>query len=229
MKMFERTLQVIDENVFRKVQSSKILLVGVGGVGGFALEALVRSGFINITIIDHDVIDESNLNRQIITNCENIGKNKIEEAKKRCLDINPNLNIDAKTVFLGENNIDDIVDCEYDYIIDACDTITTKYLLIKTALEKNIKIISCMGTGNRLNPSKLSVTTLNKTNNDPLAKAMRSILKKNQVSSKIPVVWSSELPRKTNTRSPGSLIMVPATAGMLLVYYILDEIEKTTI
>lgn len=226
--MFERTLQVIDENVFEKVQSSKILLVGVGGVGGFALEALVRSGFINITIIDHDVIDESNLNRQIITNHENIGKTKVEEAKKRCLSINPNLNIEAKTVFLGENNIDDIVNSGYDYIIDACDTITTKYLLIKIALEKNIKIISCMGTGNRLNPSKISITTLNKTNNDPLAKAMRSILKKNNISPKIPVVWSSELPRKTGTRSPGSLIMVPATAGMLLVYYILDEIEKTT-
>lgn len=227
--MFERTLQIIDENVFKKVQTSKVLLVGVGGVGGFALEALVRSGFINITIIDHDVIDESNLNRQIITNQENIGKTKVEEAMIRCLNINPNLNIDAKSMFLEESNIDEIISCEYDYIIDACDTITTKYLLIKTALEKNIKVISCMGTGNRLNPSKLSITTLNKTYNDPLSKVMRSILKKNQITTKIPVVWSSELPRKTGTRSPGSLIMVPATAGMLLVYYILDTIEKTTI
>lgn len=223
--MFERTLQVIDENVFKKVQSSKILLVGVGGVGGFALEALVRIGFSNITIVDHDVIDKSNLNRQLLTNFSNIGKFKVEEAKIRCLSINPNINLIIKKIFINEDNINEILIDEYDYIIDACDTITTKYLLIKEALKRNIKIISCMGTGNRLNPSNLTVTTLDKTNNDPLSKAMRSILKKNQITSKIPVVWSSELPRKTGTRSPGSLIMVPATAGMLLVYYILNDIE----
>ena len=222
--MFERTLQIIDYKTLEKIQNINVLLVGVGGVGGFALEALVRLGVTNITIIDHDVIDESNLNRQLLTNFYNIGKFKVEEAKIRCLSINPNINLKIKKNFVNEENIEKILIDKYDYIVDACDTVTTKYLLISEALKRNIKIISCMGTGNRLNPSKLAITTLDKTNNDPLSKAMRSILKKNQLTTKIPVVWSNELPIKTITRSPGSLIMVPATAGMLLAYYILDDI-----
>lgn len=224
--MFERTLQIIDKNVFNTVQTKKILLVGVGGVGGFALEALVRLGFTNITIIDHDAIDETNLNRQIITNKENIGKLKVQVAKEKYLNINPNINIKALDIFLDINNIDTIFKDEFDYIIDACDTITTKFLLIKKSIETNTKIISCMGTGNRINPSLLNVTRLDKTYNDPLAKAMRSILKKNNITLKIPVIWSSEVPKKTNTKSPGSIILVPASAGMLIGFYILNDINN---
>lgn len=227
--MFERTLKVIDENTLNIIKNTKVLLVGVGGVGGSALEGLVRLGFNDITIIDHDVIDETNLNRQIITNKNNIGKLKVEEARDRYSNINPELKLKTYSVFVDENNIDEILNDNYDYIIDACDTITAKFLLIKKALEKNTKIISCMGTGNRFNPEKLAITTLNKTNNDPLAKAMRDILKKNNITLKIPVVWSSELPVKVGTRSPGSLVMVPLTAGMLINYYILEDIRKTTI
>lgn len=227
--MFERTLQIIDENVFKIVQSKKILLVGVGGVGGFTLEALVRLGFTDITIIDHDTIDETNLNRQIITNQKNIGKSKVQVAKEKYLNINPNINIKALDVFLDINNINKVLENKFDYIVDACDTITTKFLLIKKAVETNAKIISCMGTGNRINPSLLNITRLDKTYNDPLAKAMRSILKKNNVTLKVPVIWSSEVPKKAKTRSPGSVILVPATAGMLACYYILEDIKKATI
>lgn len=226
--MFERTLRIIDESLLKKIQSKKILLVGVGGVGGAALEGLVRLGFTNITIVDHDTIDVSNLNRQIITNKDNIGKLKVNEAKKRAESINPKVLINALPAFLEESNIDEILESDYDYIIDACDTITTKYLLIKKAKEKNIKIICSMGTGNRLDPSKLCITTLDKTYNDPLSKAMRNILKKNHLPTKVPVIWSRELPIKTGTRSPGSMIMVPMNAGMLIDYYILEDIKNTT-
>jgi tRNA A37 threonylcarbamoyladenosine dehydratase len=225
--MFERTLRIIDEETLLKIQKANILLVGVGGVGGFALEALVRLGFQNITIIDNDIIEESNLNRQIISNTTNIGLTKTNVAKDRAISINKNINIITKTIFLDKDNIDSELNNNYDYIIDACDTITTKYLLIKYALDNNIKIISSMGTGNRINPSKIEITTLNKTYNDPLAKSLRNILRKNNVSLKIPVIWSSELPVKTKTRSPGSCVLVPASAGLNIAYYILNDLIKS--
>lgn len=226
--MFERTLRIIDENVLAAIQSKKVLLVGVGGVGGSALEGLIRMGFLHMTIVDHDVIDESNLNRQIITDYSNLGKLKVEEAKKRCEAINPNCTIEALSIFIDADTIDTVFQQSYDYILDACDTISTKFLLIQKAMEKHIPILSSMGTGNRMDPTKLCITMLNKTYNDPLAKAMRSILKKNHVSLKIPVIWSSEIPVKTKTRNPGSIITVPLTAGMLIAYYLLEDIKKTT-
>lgn len=227
--MFERTLHILDENILKKMQEKKILLVGVGGVGGHALEALVRLGFLNITIVDPDTIDESNLNRQIITNQKNIGKSKVEEASIRALSINPNLHIKKYSCFLTEANINDIFTEEYDYILDACDTITTKFLLIREAATRKCKVISSMGTGNRINPMSLTITTLDKTYNDPLAASLRTICRKNNFSLKVPVVWSKENPIKVGTRSPGSLMLVPATAGILMAYYILEDIQKTTI
>lgn len=227
--MFERTLRLIDKNTYELIKKQKILLVGVGGVGGSSLEALTRLGFLNITIIDHDIIEKTNLNRQIITTQENIGKLKVEEAKKRAICINPDINIQTISSFLNEDNINEILNNNYDYIIDACDTVTTKFLLIKEAQQRKIKIISCMGTGNRFNPMDVQVTTLNKTYNDPLAKAMRAICTKNNISLKVQVIWSKEIPVKTGTRSPGSAIMVPTTAGMLTAYYILEDLKKATV
>lgn len=221
--MFDRTLKIIEGETFNLIQKQKILLVGVGGVGTSALEALVRLGFTNITIIDNDIIDESNLNRQIITNKDNIGLKKVDVARERYLKINPNLNIKTMDIFLNEENISKLA--KYDYIIDACDTLKTKVLLIKYAKKFNINIISCLGTGNRLNPSMVSITTLDKTYNDPLAKTLRNLLKKENISLKIPVVFSSELPIKTKDRSVGSISLVPASAGLNLVYYVLKTLK----
>lgn len=226
--MFDRTLKIISPTLLEKIQKQKILLVGVGGVGGFALESLIRLGFQNITIIDNDFIEKSNLNRQIISTLKNIGKLKTDIAKDRGLSINDKANIMTHSIFLDAKNIDTVVDSSYDYIIDACDTITTKYLLIKKAQELNIKIISCMGTGNRFNPSQVITTKLNKTYNDPLAKAMRDILRKNNISLNIPVIWSKELPINTQDRVPGSLVLVPAAAGIQMAYFILEDLKKAT-
>ena len=224
--MFDRTLKIIRKELLDKIKNQNILLVGVGGVGGFALEALIRLGFSNITIVDSDDFEESNLNRQILCTQENLGKSKVEEAKKRALSINPSANIKSIQIFLNEENIEEIFKINYDYIIDACDTITTKYLLIKLSLETNTKIISCMGTGNRIDPTKVTLTTLNKTYNDPLAKAMREILRKGNVPLKIPVVWSKEIPIKTKEKTPGSIVLVPAAAGLEIAFFLLNDLEK---
>lgn len=221
--MFERSLEIIDKDTFNRIKNLNVLLVGVGGVGGFALEALVRLGVENITIIDNDRIEESNLNRQIIATKDNIGKFKVDEAKKRVVSINPNANITTYSIFLDKSNIDKVLNKKYDFYIDACDTINTKCLLIKKALLNNTKIISCMGMGNRTNPSKVEITKLSKTYNDPLAKKMRIILKRENIPLNIPVIWSSELPIKTKEKTLGSILMPPASAGLLIAYYILKN------
>lgn len=221
---FDRLKKIINDNEFEKIKKTKVLIVGIGGVGGYALEALIRSGVEYITIVDNDIVDITNINRQIISLQKTIGKTKTNVAKLRALDINPNAKINEIQKFIDKDNIDELFNDNYDYIIDACDTITTKVLLIKYAKEKNINIISCMGTGNRLDPTKLCITSLDKTNNDPLAKVMRKLLKENNITTEIPVVWSSELPINISDRTPGSCITVPATAGLFLASYIINNI-----
>ena len=221
--MFERIINLIGEKNFDKLQNKKVLIVGCGGVGGYALETIVRSGIINVDIIDFDKIDITNLNRQIITNQDNIGKLKIEEAQNRALTINPNVNVKIYPIFLDKDNINDILLNNYDYIIDACDSIDTKIELIKQSLERNIKLISCMGTAKKIDPTKLNITTLDKTNYDPLAKVMRKKVKDLKLNSKkIKVVSSTEIPLKSEIL--GSFMMVPATAGILCAKYIIEDI-----
>ena len=222
--MDDRILKILSKEQLDKIKNLNILIVGVGGVGGYALESLVRSFVKNIVIIDKDVVDESNLNRQIISLNNNIGKSKVEEAKKRALSINKNANITTIDTFLNKDNLEAILDVfSIDYIIDACDTVTTKNELIKYANSHNINIISCLGTGNRLNPEELSITTLDKTFNDPLGKVMRKMLKEANIKKKIVVCWSKELPIKTSDRTPGSMIFVPASAGLLISSYIIRQ------
>ena len=223
--MFERLIPLIGENNFKKIQDTKILLVGIGGVGGFTLEALVRSGFINITIIDGDTIEESNLNRQIITSKENIGKDKTDEALNRYLLINPNLNLKAINIFLTKENFYEWINEDYDYIIDACDDIDIKVELIRYAEEKQIKIISALGTGKKLNPKYLEITKLNKTENDALAKKLRQRLRKENLSLNIPVVFSKETSIDTKNII-GSCIFVPSVAGIYLANYVFMDIIK---
>ena len=223
--MFERLIPLIGEDNLKKIQNTKILLVGIGGVGGFTLEALVRSGFEDITIVDGDKIDESNLNRQIITNKENIGKGKTEEALNRYLLINKNLNLKTIKIFLTKENFHEYINEQYDYIIDACDDIKIKVELIKYAQTNNIKIISALGTGKKLDPKKLEITTLDKTESDPLAKKLRSLVRKENLNMKIPVVFSKETPINTKNMI-GSCIFVPATAGIYLANYIFLDIIK---
>ena len=217
----ERFASLVKVDKLNIIKNLNILIVGIGGVGGYTLESLVRSGVENITIIDFDKIDSSNLNRQIITNSYNIGRYKTDEAIKRYKEINPNLNITALNIFLNEESLNSIDLSKYNYVVDACDTVKTKELLINECIKNKIKIISCMGTAKKLDASKLKITTLDKTSYDPLAKILRHNINKNY-HKKIKVVSSTEMPIKTSLL--GSCSYVPAIAGLLITNYIIFNI-----
>jgi tRNA threonylcarbamoyladenosine dehydratase len=223
--MFDRLLKLISQDDLNKLNKTNVLLVGIGGVGGYALEALTRMGIENICIIDNDVIDLTNLNRQIISLNSNIGQLKVNVAQERCLDINPHINLNIKNDFLTKENIDNVLTDDYDYIIDACDTITTKVALIKFAKRNNIKIISCMGTGNRLDPTKLAIMDIFKTNYDPLAKVMRHLLREEKIDS-LTVIASNEEPLHISSSIPGSSSLVPSVAGIYAASFVVNDILK---
>lgn len=219
--MFDRLELLIGKENIEKISKINVLIVGIGGVGGTALEALVRSGVKNITIIDKDVFSESNLNRQILSTRDSIGLYKVDVGINRCKSINPNVNITGLKINLDEKNVNEL---EYfDYIIDACDDINAKLSLMQYANKNNIKLISSMGTGKRLNPSNVIITRLDKTSNDPLAKKMRYEARKRGLKLNIPVVCSKEEPIN-NDRIIASSIFVPSTAGLMLAYYIIEKV-----
>lgn len=222
MEQYARILKLISEDKLKSIQNKKIVLIGVGGVGGFALETLVRFGLKNIIIIDNDTVDITNLNRQVISNYEVLGEEKVKVAKVRALSINPDGCFTVHSVFLNKENIREYISLDTDYILDCCDTVTTKMALIMYAKEQRIPIISAMGTGNRLDPSKIVITDIYKTNNDPLAKIMRRLCKDNKIK-KLTVVTSSELPIKTHDRTPGSTPFVPSVAGIFMASHIILE------
>lgn len=221
--MYERVINLIGENNFNKIANTKILLVGVGGVGGFVFEGLIRSGFKDITIIDKDKVEITNLNRQLVATSKTINIPKVEIAKIKAMDINKDIKITALELFLDKDSINSL-DKDYDYIIDACDTLNTKLELIRFAETNNIKIIASMGVGNRVDASKIKIKRLDKTNNDPLAKRLRKLVKDNHLNSKIPVVCSEELPFKKG--KVDSLITSPGVSGLYIVNYIINDIIK---
>lgn len=224
MNQFSRLLKIMDEETLERFKNTHVLLVGVGGVGGAAVETLLRMGIGHITVVDNDTFEESNLNRQILSNHENIGNLKVMEAKKRAELINPECEVIPVPKYLTKENIRDILNNNYDYIIDACDTVTIKLELVKMALELGIKIISVMGTGNKFDPTMLEICDITKTSYDPLAKVMRKLLRDNKIKH-LMVVASKEIPRKTD-RIPGSSMMVPNTAGIYAAYYCINDIME---
>lgn len=220
----ERLESLVGLDVLKKIKNLNILIVGVGGVGGYTLESLVRCGVENITIIDYDRVDSSNLNRQIISNLNNIGQLKVDVARKRYTNINDKLNLKTMSIFLDKDNIDSINICQFDYVVDACDSVETKALLMSVCVSKNIKIISSMGTAKKMDATKLSITTLDKTNYDKLAKKLRSIVPKN-IQRKIKVVSSTEQVKDINVL--GSNSFVPATSGLLITNYIINDVANS--
>lgn len=219
--MFDRLELLIGKENIEKISKINVLIVGIGGVGETALEALVRNGVKNITIIDKDVFSESNLNRQILSTRDSIGLYKVDVGVNRCKSINPDVNITGLKINLDEKNVNEL---EYfDYIIDACDDINAKLALMQYANKNNINLISSMGTGKRLNPSNVIITRLDKTSNDPLAKKMRYEARKRGLKLNIPVVCSKEEPIN-NDRIIASSIFVPSTAGLMLAYYIIEKV-----
>lgn len=223
--MFERTISLVGQDNFNKIKEKTVLIVGLGGVGGYATESLVRSGIHNLILIDHDTIDITNLNRQIISMSNNIGNDKVSEFKKRIFDINPNCNVITHKLFLDRSNYQLLDNYQIDYIIDCCDSTDTKKLLIDYSLKKDIKIISSMGTANKIDPTKLQITDIRKTSYDPLAKILRKYVNDLKTNKKIMVVSSTEQPLKKEILT--SLVFVPATAGLLCANYVIKDIIES--
>lgn len=223
--MFERLINIIGEEKMNILKESNILLIGVGGVGGYVLECLIRSGIENITIADFDIIELSNLNRQIISNQTNLKHEKVEEAKKRALEINPNANINLIKAKLTSENIKEIDLKRFDFIIDACDDAPLKCILIKKTTDLKIAFISSMGTGNRFHPEELTVGKLKETIEDPLARKIRRLLKTESPKYlNIKVLWSKEVPKKVEHL--GTICSLPMAAGSIIASHVINKIIK---
>ena len=223
MKQFER-FELLVGNKISKLSDKCILILGLGGVGSYAIEALARSGIKTFILVDNDIIDITNLNRQLMTNLDNIGKYKTDEIEKRILNINDKANITKINKFITKDNIVELFNYKIDYIVDACDTISVKLELIKECKERNIKLISSMGTGNKMDPSRLKIIDIRKTKYDPIAKKVRKFVKDERIKGKVYVVCSDEENYTKSSKTIPSNSFVPACAGLLCASYIVNDI-----
>ena len=220
----DRSEQLLGKEKIASLMDKTIVVIGVGGVGGTALESLARSGFKKFVLIDFDKVDITNLNRQILFTNADVGKEKVLVAKEHLLKINPEFQIRTINAKIGETNIEDLNLGSVDFIVDAIDSVDGKLLIYEYAFKNRIPFISSLGMGNRIDPECVTITALNKTENDPLAKKIRYLAKqKNFDLKEIPVVFSKEIPLLKPPK-PTSMIMVPSTAGLLITKYILCTI-----
>lgn len=219
--MFERLITLIGEDNVNKLKKANVLIVGLGGVGGYALETLVRSGIYNLTIVDGDIVELSNLNRQIISKRDVIGRPKALVAQARTLEINPDVNLKVINQFIREDNFSLLNIDSFDYVIDACDDLNLKILLIKNA--DKYKLISSMGTANKMDITRFKITTIDKTSYDPLAKIIRKKIKEEKIRTKFKVVSSDEKVMKNGTKL-GTIAYMPAVSGLLCASYVINDI-----
>lgn len=223
---FSRLIKVIGEEDFSKLTNGSVLVLGCGGVGGYTIEALARSGIGTLIIVDFDKIDETNINRQIIALESTIGKSKVDVFEERIREINRDCKVIKIDKFITTDNIDELFQYDIDFFVDACDTTSVKKEAIKKCLNKQIKFISCMGTGNKLDPEKLEIVDIRKTSNDPLARMIRKFVKDEKINDKVMVLCSSEVPVKTGDRTPGSTAFVPPAAGLMIASYVVKKLLK---
>lgn len=229
--MFSRLELLIGKDNIEKIKQKNLIVFGVGGVGGYVVEALVRSGIEHITLVDNDIISYSNLNRQIIATQNTIGQKKVDVIKERILSINPSCIVATKEMFYLPENADSIDLTKYDYVIDAIDTVTAKIELAVRCEKDHIALISSMGTGNKMDPSQLKVSDIYKTSVCPLAKVMRRELRARGIRH-LKVVYSEELPiqlskmlnQNKKRAIPGSTAFVPASAGMLIASEVIKDL-----
>ena len=221
-EQFERTSLLIGEEAISKLNNSKVLIFGVGGVGGYVAEALARTGVGSITIVDKDTVSESNINRQIIALHSTVGRDKVDVLKERMLDINPELQVDARKCFFLPDNAHEFDFSQYDYIVDAVDTVTAKLQIIMQAKEAGVPVISAMGAGNKVHPEMFEIADIYKTEMCPLAKVMRRELKARGIK-KLKVVYSKEKPVYKGD-VPGSIAFSPSVAGLLMASEVVREL-----
>lgn len=243
-EQFSRTELLLGSEALDKLEGKRVAIFGVGGVGGYVCEALVRSGIGEFDICDDDDVAPSNINRQIIATNSTIGRPKVEVMKERMLDINPDVKVNVHQCFFLPENADTFPFEEYDYIVDAVDTVTAKLEIIMRAKEKGVPVISSMGAGNKLDPTRFQVADIYKTNVDPLAKVMRRELRKRGVK-KLKVVYSTEEPIAANASAeanadtsaaevpahprrstPGSISFVPSVVGLIIASEVIKDLIK---
>lgn len=232
--IFDRTRIVLGDDAIDKLKRSHVAIFGVGGVGGYALEAIVRSGVGEVTIVDNDTVSPSNLNRQIIALHSTIGEKKIDVAEKRIKDINPECIVHKSDSFFLPGMEEEFSFSSFSYVVDAIDTVSGKIALIEAANKYSIPIISSMGAGNKLDPTLFTITDIYKTNTDPLSRVMRRELKKRGIK-KLNVVWSPEKPRENKIEiqdggkkrpAPGSISFVPSVAGLIIASKVITDIGE---
>ena len=232
MDQFSRMKKIISQKDIEKIQNCHVAVFGLGGVGSYVVEALSRCGVNKLTLIDKDVIDETNINRQLFALFSTVRKAKVDVAKERILNINPKAKVNTIKKFYSKENDVDISDCNY--VVDAIDTVSAKLDLVEKCKNLNIPIISSMGTGNKLDPTKFKVTDIYKTSVCPLCRVMRSELKKRGIKN-LKVVYSEEVPLKNLDKheqnpaqhvkqTPGSVSFVPGTAGLIIASEIIKDI-----
>ena len=225
-----RTSLIIGDEGVDKLKNCNVIVFGVGGVGSFAAEAIARAGVGNLTIVDFDDVDITNINRQLPALHSTVGRYKVEVMKERILDINPDINIKAIREVYNKDTSESILSEHYDYVVDAIDMVTSKIHLIETCKNKGIEIISSMGMGNKLDPTKIEVTDIHKTTICPLARVMRKELKDRRIK-KLKVVYSKEQPAELKKKifngkkiTPGSISFVPSVGGLIIASVVINDL-----
>lgn len=224
-EQFSRTELLIGTEAVEKLQNSRVIVFGVGGVGGFTVEALVRAGVGSIDVVDNDEVVESNINRQIIATHKTVGMAKVDAIEQRCLDINPNVKITKHKVFYLPENADAFDFTQFDYIVDAIDTVSGKLAIVENANKANTPVISAMGAGNKLDPTQFEVADIYKTSMCRLAKTMRIECKKRGIKH-LKCVYSKEETVVKGNRTPASISFVPSVAGLIIAGEVIKDLIK---
>lgn len=236
MDAFSRTRLLLGSAAMETLRHSRVAVFGLGGVGGYTVEALARSGVGALDLIDHDTISPTNINRQLLATHSTVGLSKAEAARLRVLDINPQAQVTVHPVFYGPDTAGDFDFTQYDYIVDAVDTVTAKLALITAAKAAGTPILSCMGTGNKLNPSLFQITDISKTSVCPLARVMRKECARRGLKN-VKVLFSTEDPLPASEESteelpegrrslPGSVAFVPSVAGLLIAAEVIRDLIR---
>lgn len=227
MYKFSRFEQLVGSEILDSIKNKSILVLGCGGVGGYVIEALARSGVGTLILVDFDTVDVTNINRQIIALDSTVGRKKVDVFVERIADINDKCKVIVIDKFIDIDNLEELFFYKIDYFIDACDTVSTKKAVIENCIKRKIPFISSMGTGNKFDPFKLEIIDIRKTSYDPLAKILRKYVKEMRIKENVMVLSSKEVPKKMGDRVVASTAFVPAIAGLMIASYVINSfIEK---
>lgn len=230
MSVFERSELLLGKNAVEKLGKSRVAVFGIGGVGSYAVEALIRCGIGHLSLFDGDTVSESNINRQLVATLKTVGMPKVTVAAEHCREINPDAEVKPYIMFFSKDNADEIDFGSFDYVVDAIDTVSSKLLIVEKAVGAGVPVISCMGAGNKLDPTKFEVADISKTSVCPLARVMRQELRKRGINH-LKVVYSKEEPIKHGCTEdgkplPGSVSFVPSAAGLIIAGEVIKDLIK---